>query len=71
MGDEIVTASVPSNGTSGPPMGANEDILSQIFGGGAPASAGPDPSAPVSEQKAIDDILALFGPTGGAAAQPT
>lgn len=71
MGDEISTASVPSNGTSGPPMGANEDLLSQIFGGGAPASTGPAPSAPASKQKAIDDILGLFGPNGGAAAQPT
>ena len=71
MGDEIATASVPSNGTSGPPMGANEDLLSQIFGGGAPASAGPAPSAPASKQKAIDDVLGLFGPSGGATARPT
>src|SRR5258706_15485090 len=71
MGDEIATASVPSNGTSAPPVGANEDLLSQIFGGGAPTSAGPALSAPASKQKAIDDILGLFGPSGGAAAQPT
>lgn len=70
MGDEIVTASVPSNGTSAPSAGANEDLLSQIFGG-APTSGGPAPSAPVSKQKAIDDILGLFGPNGGVAAQPT
>jgi len=70
MGDEIATASVPSNGTSALPAGANEDLLSQIFGGGAPTSAGPAPSAPASKQKAIDDILGLFGPSGGAAAQP-
>ena len=71
MGDGIATASVPSNGTSGPPIGANEDPLSQIFGGGAPASTGPAPSAPASKQRAIDDILGLFGPNGGADAQPT
>ena len=52
-------------------MGVNKDLLSQIFSGGAPASAGPAPSAPASKQKAIDDILGLFGPNGGAAAQPT
>ena len=71
MGDEIATTSVPSNGTSGPPVGANEDLLSQIFGGGAPTGSGPAHSAPASKQKAIDDILGLFGPNGGATAQPT
>jgi len=70
MGDEISTTSVPSNGTSAQPAGVNEDLLSQIFGG-APTSAGPAPSAAASKQKAIDDILGLFGPSGGAAALPT
>jgi AP-1 complex subunit gamma-1 len=63
MGDEIATATGPSNGTAAPPAGANEDLLSQIFGGGAPTNAGSTPSAPSTKQKAIDDILGLFGPS--------
>jgi AP-1 complex subunit gamma-1 len=70
MGDEIATATAPSNGTVAPPVGANEDLLSQIFGGGAATNAGLAPSAPATKKKAIDDILGLFGPGGGAAAQP-
>ena len=68
MGDEITTATASSNGTEAPPAGANEDLLSQIFGG-APTSAGPAPSAAATKQKAIDDILRWFGSSGGAAAQ--
>ena len=68
MGDEIATTTAPSNGTVAPPAGANEDLLSQIFGG-TPTNPGPVPSAPVTKQKAIDDILGLFGPSDGATAQ--
>lgn len=68
MGDEISTTAAPSNGIAAPLAGANEDLLSQIFGG-TPTNTGPAPSAPVTKQKAIDDILGLFGPSGGATAQ--
>ena len=33
MGDKITTATAPSNGTAAPPMGTNEDLLSQTIGG--------------------------------------
>ena len=69
MGDEIATTTAPSNSTAVPPAGANEDLLSQIFGG-IPTNSGLAPSAPANKQKAIDDILGLFGSSGGAAAQP-
>jgi len=69
MGDEIATTTGPSNSTAVPPAGANEDLLSQIFGS-VPTNSGPAPSAPANKQKAIDDILGLFGSNGGAAAQP-
>jgi len=69
MGDEIATTTAPSNNTAAPPAGANEDLLSPIFGG-VPTNSGPAPSALANKQKAIDDILGLFSSNGGAAAQP-
>jgi len=62
MGDEIATTTVPSNATAG----ANEDLLTQIFGG-APTNSGPAPSALANEQQAIYDILGLYGLSSGAA----
>jgi len=69
MGCEIATTTAPLNDTAAPPAGANEDLLSQIFGG-VPTNSGPAPSAPANKQKAIDDISGLIGPSGGAAALP-
>ena len=58
MGDEIATATTPSNDTAVPPVGANGDFPSQIFGG-VPTNSGPAPSVLENKQMAIEACLDL------------
>jgi AP-1 complex subunit gamma-1 len=71
MGDEPAAA-VPVPGVGGSSQ-ANEDLLSQIFGGGSTTSAtNTAPSAPQEPGKqSINDILGLFNSTAPSATATT
>lgn len=77
MGDEAALGGPTASATSPVvPGGTNEDLLSQIFGGSsattAPVAGTPTPSVPPAnqKQKAIDDILGLFGSTSAPSPAP-